>query len=75
MYNGWTPSIPQFVKVQNQIESARCILEEYPGNPILNDVLDNWGIGHADVVIVNGVTYLYTATPELTRARYILTFR
>lgn len=49
--------------------------EEFPGNPILNDVLDNWGIGHADVVIVNGVTYLYTATPELNRARYILRFR
>jgi hypothetical protein len=49
--------------------------EKYPGNPVLGDVVDNWGIGHADLVIVDGVTYMYTGTPEFTRGRYQLVFR
>jgi hypothetical protein len=48
--------------------------EAYPGNPVLGDVSGNWGIGHADVLIVDGVTYMYTATPALTRGRYMLQF-
>jgi hypothetical protein len=46
--------------------------EEYPLNPVLGDVADNWGIGHADLLIVNGQVVMYTATPALTRGRYIL---
>ncbi|NDJ36458.1 MAG: hypothetical protein GYB64_17530 [Chloroflexi bacterium] len=49
--------------------------EMYPGNPVLGDVADNWGVGHADIVIVDGVTYMYTATPELIRGRYRLDWR
>jgi hypothetical protein len=52
--------------------------ERYPGNPIIDDVSGNVGIGHADLVIVGDATYLYTATsfdfPSAagTRGRYVL---
>lgn len=49
--------------------------EKYPGNPILGGMADNWGIGHADIVIADGITYLYTATPDYVRGRYRLVFR
>jgi hypothetical protein len=49
--------------------------EEYPGNPIFDTVVDNWGIGHADLIILNGRTYMYTATPQLTRGRYMLVWK
>ncbi len=45
--------------------------EEYPGNPALG-IADNWGYGHADLLVVNGITVMYTATDDLTRGRYIL---
>lgn len=48
--------------------------EKYPDNPVLGDVSFNWGVGHADLVVLDGVTYLYTASPELKRARYVLRF-
>ncbi|MGQ9888126.1 MAG: hypothetical protein ACUVSX_06485 [Aggregatilineales bacterium] len=46
--------------------------EKFPGNPVIMPVSFNWGIGHADIVIVDGVTYLYTATSQTTRGRYVL---
>jgi beta-xylosidase len=49
--------------------------EKYPGNPILGDVADNWGVGHADLLIVDGQAILYTATPDLERGRYILAWK
>ncbi len=49
--------------------------EKYPGNPVLDNVIDNWGIGHADLLIINGTTYMYTGTPQMTRGRYMLVFK
>jgi len=49
--------------------------EKYPGNPVIMDLANNWGIGHADVVIVGPATYLYTATSTTTRGRYVLVRR
>jgi hypothetical protein len=49
--------------------------EKYPGNPVIMDVVNNWGIGHADIVIVGPATYLYTATSQTTRGRYVLVRR
>jgi hypothetical protein len=49
--------------------------EKYAGNPVIMDVAYNWGIGHADIVIVGPATYLYTATSEATRGRYVLVWR
>ncbi|MFO7742174.1 MAG: hypothetical protein R6X31_07660 [Anaerolineae bacterium] len=46
--------------------------EKYPGNPVIMDVANNWGIGHADIVIIGPATYLYTATSQSTRGRYAL---
>jgi beta-xylosidase len=46
--------------------------EKYPGNPVITDVGDNWGIGHADILIVDGITYLYASTSPTTRGRYVL---
>lgn len=48
------------------------VWEKYPGNPVIMPVSFNWGIGHADILIVDGVTYLYTATSQETRGRYTL---
>jgi hypothetical protein len=46
--------------------------EKYPTNPVLMDVSPNFGIGHADMLVVDGVTMMYTATSDKTRGRYIL---
>jgi len=46
--------------------------EKCPGNPVLMDMPGNVGVGHADIVIVGPATYLYTATSDTTRGRYVL---
>lgn len=46
--------------------------EKYPDNPVIMPVTFNWGIGHADIVFMDGVTYMYTATSQTTRGRYVL---
>lgn len=46
--------------------------EMYPGNPILVDVPANIGIGHADLVINQGQTYLFTSLDGVTRSRLVL---
>lgn len=46
--------------------------QTYPGNPALVGVGDHWGIGHADMLIVNKSVYLYTSTSPTTRGRYVL---
>lgn len=48
------------------------VWEVYPGNPVILDLADNWGIGHADFLVLDDVTYLYTATSQTTRGRYRL---
>jgi len=47
-------------------------LEKFPGNPVIMPTGFNFGIGHADLLIVDGLTYMYTATSETTRGRYVL---
>jgi hypothetical protein len=49
--------------------------EKYPGNPILGDVPGNVGLGHADLLLLDGITYLYTATTDHSRGRYKLVWR
>ena len=46
--------------------------EIYPDNPILMDLADNWGVGHADLLIIDGITTMITATSQETRGKYIL---
>lgn len=46
--------------------------EKYPGNPVIMDMTFNWGIGHADLLVVDGMTIMYTATSQETRGRYVL---
>lgn len=73
------PSDPTVVDDQFALGLARSLgpsidghWERYPGNPIIMDVANNWGIGHADLVVVGPATYLYTATSQNTRGRYVL---
>jgi hypothetical protein len=49
--------------------------EKYGANPILMDEPGNVGIGHADLIVLNGYTYLYTATSASTRGRYVLAWK
>lgn len=49
--------------------------ETYPVNPILVDLPANIGIGHADLVVLGGVTYLYTSLDGTTRSRLVLRWR
>jgi hypothetical protein len=49
--------------------------EKYGGNPVVMDMTDNWGVGHADLLVVDGLTIMYTATSQTTRGRYILQWR
>lgn len=58
--------------VENRIDGP---WEKYPGNPILMDVPGNVGVGHADILVLDGVTTLYTATSERTRGRYVLVWK
>lgn len=46
--------------------------EKFPGNPVLMPVTFNFGIGHADLLVIDGVTYMITATSADTRGRYVL---
>ena len=49
--------------------------EKYPGNPVLEPVSFNFGIGHADILVVDGQTIMYTATSQSTRGRYVLRWK
>jgi hypothetical protein len=76
------PSDPTVVDDQFALGFARSAgpaidgpWEKYPANPVIMDVANNWGIGHADLVIVGPATYLYTATSQTTRGRYVLLHR
>lgn len=53
----------------SQIDGA---WEKYRGNPVIMDMTFNWGIGHADLLVIDGTTYLYSATSQSTRGRYRL---
>ncbi len=46
--------------------------EKFPGNPVIMNMGFNFGIGHADILVVDGLTMMYSATSENTRGRYIL---
>ena len=56
----------------NRIDGA---WEVYTGNPVLMDSGFNWGVGHADLLVLEGVTYLYSATSQHTRGRYKLVWK
>lgn len=53
----------------DQIDGA---WEKYPGNPLLVDMPGNIGLGHADLVVLDGRTYLYTSLDGVTRSRLAL---
>lgn len=46
--------------------------EKHPGNPLLVDLPGNIGLGHADLVVLEGRTYLYTSLDGVTRSRLVL---
>lgn len=46
--------------------------ETYPGNPVLVDSPGNIGLGHGDLVVVDGQTVLYTALEPEVRSRLVL---
>ncbi|MBN2393927.1 MAG: hypothetical protein JXR84_24550 [Anaerolineae bacterium] len=49
--------------------------EKYPGNPILVDQPGNIGLGHADLVVIEGQTFLYTSLNGYTRSRLALVWK
>lgn len=49
--------------------------EKFPNNPILGDMRDDWGVGHADVLVINGQTVMYTSTSQTTRGKYVLQWK
>ncbi|MBN1920730.1 MAG: hypothetical protein JW892_05760 [Anaerolineae bacterium] len=46
--------------------------EKFPGNPILVDLPGNVGVGHADLIVLDGQTVLYTSLDGKTRSRLVL---
>lgn len=46
--------------------------ERFPGNPVLQDMGFWVGIGHADLLVIDGETRMYTQTGENTRGLYAL---
>jgi len=76
------PSHPAVVDDQFALGFARTTgstidgpWEKYPDNPVIMDVANNWGIGHADWLLVGPATYLYTATSQTARGRYVLVLK
>jgi hypothetical protein len=55
--------------VTSEIDGA---WEKYPNNPVIMPVSFNFGIGHADILVVDGATIMYAATSQNTRGRYVL---
>ncbi len=49
--------------------------EKYPANPVVQPVGFQVGIGHADLLVVDGVTLMYTQTGPETRGRYRLEWK
>ena len=49
--------------------------EKFPANPIMVDLPGNIGLGHADLVVLNGQTLLYTSLDGVTRSRLALVWR
>ena len=49
--------------------------DKYPGNPILQDLPGNIGLGHADLLVVDGQTRLYTSLDGATRSRLVLRWK
>lgn len=47
----------------------------YPGNPLLLDLPGNVGVGHADLIVIDGATYLYTTLDGVLRSRLRLVWR
>ncbi len=58
--------------VGNSIDGA---WEKYPRNPVIDPTGFNVGIGHADMLVVDGLTVMYTQTGENTRGRYVLKWK
>lgn len=58
--------------VGNQIDGA---WETWHGNPALLPLSPNFGVGHADLLLIDGETHLYTATSMNTRGRYVLRWK
>lgn len=46
--------------------------EKYPNNPLLVDLPGNIGLGHADLAVLDGRTYLYTSLDGVMRSRLVL---
>jgi hypothetical protein len=55
--------------LSDQIDGA---WEKFPANPLLVDLPGNIGLGHADLVVLDGRTYLYTSLDGVTRSRLVL---
>ena len=58
--------------VTNRVDG---VWEKYPANPILVDLPGNIGLGHADLVIYEGQTILYTSLEGVHRSRLILVWK
>ncbi len=49
--------------------------EKFPGSPIIQDLPGNIGLGHADLIVIDGQTFLYTSLNGWTRGRMALVWR
>jgi hypothetical protein len=49
--------------------------EKWSGNPALLPLSPNFGVGHADMLVVDGETIMYTATSMSTRGKYVLRWK
>ncbi len=49
--------------------------EKFTGNPILVNLPGNVGLGHADLIVLDGQTILYTSLDGKTRSRLVLIWR
>ena len=46
--------------------------EKFSGNPVIVDLPGNIGLGHTDVIVIDGKTFLYTSLDGWVRSRLVL---
>jgi hypothetical protein len=60
---------------RSQTSQIDWLWDTFPGNPILVDMPGNIGLGHADLVVIEGQTILYTSLDGITRSRLALVWK
>lgn len=69
---GWDTQFGLGFARTSEPELDSATWERWPNNPALMPLSPNFGVGHADLMVIDGETVMITATSMNTRGRYVL---